>query len=65
MALSLKPEVIYFLTDGDFDASCRELVKEKNKSGTVIHTIALQNKDGIALLEAIAKDNKGIFTFIK
>ena len=65
MALSLKPEVIYFLTDGDFDASCRELVKEKNKSGTVIHTIALQNKDGIPLLEAIAKDNKGIFKFIK
>lgn len=65
MALALKPEVIYFLTDGDFDGKCRDLVKEKNKAGTVIHTIALQNKDGIPLLEAIASDNKGVFKFIK
>lgn len=65
LALSLKPELIYVLTDGEFPENCRELVKEKNTSGAVINTIALQSREGIPLLQNIASDNKGVFLFVK
>lgn len=65
MALALKPEVIYFLTDGEFPERCREVCKEKNTHGTVIHTIALQSREGVSLLEAIAHDHKGTFKLVK
>ena len=65
LALSLKPEVIYFLTDGEFSERCREIVKEKNTFGAVINTIALQSREGVPLLQAIASDNKGVFLFVK
>lgn len=65
LALALKPEVIYVLTDGEFPENCRELVKTKNTSGAVINTIALQSRDGIPLLQDIASDNNGVFLFVK
>ena len=65
LALSLKPEVIYFLTDGEFSERCREIVKEKNTFGAVINTIALQSREGVHLLQDIASDNKGVFLFVK
>ena len=65
LALSLKPEVIYFLTDGEFSERCREIVKEKNTFGAVINTIALQSREGVPLLQDIASDNKGVFLFVK
>ncbi len=64
-ALALKPDVIYFLTDGEFPERCRQVVKEGNTFGTTIHTIAFQSREGIPLLEAIAQDNKGFFTLVK
>jgi hypothetical protein len=65
MALSFKPNVIYVLTDGEFPPNCREIIKEKNTSGTIINTIALQSREGIPLLEQIASDNNGEFLFVK
>ena len=65
MALSFKPDVIYVLTDGEFPATCREIIKQKNTSGTIINTIALQSREGIPLLQDIASDNKGVFLFVK
>lgn len=65
LALTLKPEVIYFLTDGEFSERCREIVKEKNTFGAVVNTIALQSREGVPLLQAIAGDNKGVFLFVK
>lgn len=65
LALSLQPEVIYFLTDGEFPEKCRQVVQEKNTHGAIIHTIALQSREGVSLLEGIAADNKGTFKFVK
>lgn len=65
LALSLKPEVIYFLTDGEFPERCRQVVKERNTFGAIVHTIALQSREGIPLLEAIAADNNGSFKLVK
>lgn len=65
MALAMKPEVIYFLTDGEFPERCRQVCKDRNTYGAVIHTIALQSRDGIPLLEAIASDHKGTFKHVK
>lgn len=64
-ALALKPDVIYFLTDGEFPERCRQVVKEGNTFGSTIHTIAFQSREGVALLEAIAQDNKGFFRLVK
>lgn len=65
LALSLKPEVIFFLTDGEFSERCRDIVKEKNTFGAVVNTIALQSREGVSLLQDIAGDNKGTFLFVK
>jgi hypothetical protein len=65
LALGMKPEVIYFLTDGEFPERCREVCKEKNTYGAVIHTIALQSREGIPLLEAIAQDHHGTFKLVQ
>lgn len=65
MALNLKPDVIYFLTDGEFPERCREVCKEKNTHGSIIHTIALQSREGAPLLRDIAEDHKGTFKFVK
>ena len=65
LALALKPEVIYFLTDGEFSERCRGIVKEKNTFGAVVNTIALQSREGIPLLQDIAGDNQGVFLFVK
>jgi hypothetical protein len=64
-ALALKPDVIYFLTDGEFPERCRQVVKEGNTSGTTIHTIAFQSHEGIPLLEAIAQDHHGTFKLVE
>lgn len=65
LALSLQPDVIYFLTDGEFSQRCRDVIKEKNTFGTVVNTIALQSREGVPLLKDIANDNKGVFLFVK
>lgn len=64
LALSLQPDVIYFLTDGEFDEKCRQVCKDNNKSKTIIHTIALQSREGVPLLEAIAQDHNGVFKLV-
>lgn len=65
LAMSLRPDVIYFLTDGEFPERCRQVVKERNTFGAIVHTIALQSREGIPLLEAIAADNNGSFKLVK
>lgn len=64
-ALEMRPDVIFFLTDGDFAPECRDIARQLNQHGTVIHTLALQNRDGVALLSGIAEDHKGTFRFVK
>ncbi|MCY2952852.1 MAG: hypothetical protein NTU53_12890 [Planctomycetota bacterium] len=78
MAFQQKPELIYLLTDGDFEGPGNEVVvkycQEKTKDGkTKINTIAFIPKDtqGIAqerefvkALETIAKGSGGVFKHV-
>jgi hypothetical protein len=66
-ALEMKPEVIFLLTDGELDepAEVRQMIQKNNKSNVVIHTIAFDNEEATATLEAIAKENNGTFRFVK
>jgi hypothetical protein len=64
-ALKLKPQVIYFLTDGEIPDTTRDTVKEFNHDHkTVIHTIAFGTEEGADMLRAIARDNGGKYHFV-
>lgn len=65
IALSLKPDVIYFLTDGDFNRQVVEHVRVSNQQLRIaIHTIGFGDEIGKPLLEAIAEQNGGTYQFI-
>ena len=58
---------MFFLTDGELpDAGdVQDMLRRRNKDRVVIHTIAFENSDGEATLQAIAKENGGTYRFVK
>jgi hypothetical protein len=64
LALALRPEIIFFLTDGAIPSATRRVAKENNKSRTRIHTIAFGLKQNQDTLKGIAEDNQGRFRFV-
>jgi hypothetical protein len=64
MALALRPEVIFFLTDGAIPPATRRVAGEHNQSRTRIHTIAFGLPDHHDILKGIAEDNQGRFRFV-
>jgi hypothetical protein len=64
MALEMKPDVIFFLSDGDFPRTARTVAREANTHGTIIHTIAFEYDGGQVLLKGIAEDNHGRYRFV-
>jgi hypothetical protein len=64
-ALALEPDLIYFLTDGEFDPGLISKLDEWNKARKVrIFTIAYFDLSGAALLERIAREHNGEFKFV-
>jgi hypothetical protein len=64
-ALKMKPQVIYFLTDGEIPNTTRSTAKRCNADGkTVIHTIAFEYEGGAEQLRGIAYDSKGKYRFV-
>ncbi len=71
-AFACQPEVIYLLTDGEFDRQIIDLVKRLNVGGKVIvHTIGFMHEGGDdmnsgagAILKQIANDNGGNFKIV-
>lgn len=64
-ALALEPDLIYFLSDGAFEAEVVDRLKEWNRgSRTKVYTIAYLDPQGRKLLEAIARQNGGEFKFV-
>ncbi len=63
-ALRLRPEVIYFLTDGRFKYSVVENVKKANRAHVVINTLCFGNDDGEKFLRQLANENGGVYRFI-
>ena len=65
LALSLKPDAIWLLSDGIFSARAAEQIARANPGRKVqIHTIAFLSRSGEALLGRIAEDNRGQYRFV-
>ena len=64
MALSLKPEVIFLLTDGEIPPITQQVALQQNKSQTIIHTLAFQSRLGELILKTIANDHNGRYRYI-
>ena len=64
-ALKMKPDTIWFLTDGRFPEGVADEVKDGNPRGRIkINTIAFFNDSGQPVLIKIAKENRGKFRYI-
>ncbi len=67
LALSFRPQVIFLLSDGEFDEPRRArqaAIDENGSSGTTIHTIAFMSRDGEETLKRIAEEHGGTFRFV-
>jgi hypothetical protein len=64
-AFQVRPDLIYFLTDGDFDPALVERLRVLNRDEKVrVFTIAYVSEGGRILLEQIARENDGDFRFV-
>ncbi|GAF91675.1 unnamed protein product, partial [marine sediment metagenome] len=64
-AFAVGPELIYLLTDGEFDRSVVDLVKQLNTGDKVtVHTIGLIYRGGEEVLKQIAQQNNGNYKFV-
>jgi ribosomal protein S27E len=64
-AFAVGPELIYLLTDGEFDRAIIDLVKRCNVGGKVtVQTIGFLYKTGEAVLKEIAGGNNGEYKFV-
>lgn len=71
-ALSLRPDAIYFLSDGQFDPMTMHVLRIRNKPSKrarhrqiPIHTIAFVDHMTIGIMRTIARDSKGEHRFVK
>lgn len=67
MALRLKPDAIFFLSDGLFDPGAIQAVRRANRSrsGRIpIHTISFVNYESQGLMKTIARHAGGEFRFV-
>jgi hypothetical protein len=64
-ALAVRPDLVYFLTDGDFDGLLLEKLRQWNRHKRVrIFTIAYVSETGREKLEEIAREHNGEFRFV-
>ena len=64
-ALALEPDILYFLTDGEFDPGLLPKLQEWNRERRVrIYTIAYFDESGARLLESIAREHGGAFKYV-
>ncbi len=60
-ALGLKPDCIFFLTDGDFATPTPEVIRGWNTAGVPVHVIDLNPRVEFAPLKRIAADSRGTY----
>jgi hypothetical protein len=73
-ALSLEPDAIYLLSDGDFEDQTAAMLRRTNlervrgqRKGTpraIVHTIGFHSHDGQQVLKRIAQENGGRYLFV-
>ncbi|HET6424624.1 MAG TPA: vWA domain-containing protein [Planctomycetaceae bacterium] len=64
MALRMQPDVICFLTDGEFDGLSNRRLKSLKQSQIVIHTFAFGETFGEEVLKILADNNRGEYRFV-
>jgi hypothetical protein len=66
LSLDVRPDVIYFLTDGQFQDIVPDEINELNKRGkkVVINTIQFGDPSGEDVMREIARDSGGIYRFV-
>jgi hypothetical protein len=65
LALSLKPDVIWLLSDGIFHGYAATAIQKANPRRKVqVHTIAFYSRQGEAILQRIAEENRGRYRFV-
>ncbi len=64
LALRLKPEVIYFLTDGEFEFRVQRRLLQLKQEQTQIHTYVFGETKGEDVMQTIAAQNGGKYVFI-
>jgi hypothetical protein len=64
LALSLRPEEIYFLTDGIFKRSAVPKILDANRLGIPIHTICFGDDRGEAMMQQIANVTGATYKFV-
>jgi hypothetical protein len=64
-SLRPRPDAIYFMTDGEFDAAVAlDLLRLNAESKVPIHCIAFVSKEAEALMRRIAADSGGTYTYV-
>jgi len=71
-ALSLRPDAVYFLSDGQFNPSAIRVLRHQNRTNprvgrkrVPIHTVAFVDRSTQALMRTIARDSGGEHRFVK
>ncbi len=65
MALDLKPDIVFFLTDGDIPDESLRLVKKYRRDGTSVHTICVGEDAAIPVMQKIAEVGQGAFLMVQ
>ena len=65
VALSLEPDAIWLLSDGQFHVQACDVIRAANPDARIpIHTIAFHSASGQDVLERIAEENRGRYRFV-
>lgn len=65
LALQLRPDVIYFLSDGEFKYGLVKRIAAMNRAGVTIHTVCFGGtEDRNVSLRQIAEQNSGTYQFV-
>jgi hypothetical protein len=65
LALSLEPDAIWLLSDGQFDVQACDVIRVANPGARIpIHTIAFHSAIGQHVLARIAEENRGHYRFV-
>ncbi len=72
-ALTLKPDVIFLLSDGEFPQRIEELLQQKNRTNNlfgddgpmcIVHTIGYHSEEGETRMRRIAEKNGGQYRYV-
>lgn len=64
MALRMQPDVIVFLTDGEFETIANRRLKSLKQANIIIHTFAFGETFGEEVLKVLAENNRGEYRFV-